>query len=119
MLLSNLTVSSSACSALLSLKVEVIPDTPAPGQYYSTQSRSGSCPAPVPYPEGETKEVSAIPLLVDAFVDATKVGAGNDDTAKVGVSGTSPVKRKGELHFLASVFANLTVVRYVLPLRLS
>lgn len=101
MLLSNLTASSAACSAILSLNVSIILDITFPNAYYPTQSRCGTCPAPVPYPSGESREVLALPLLLDAFVQGAQVG----DTHEV-----SKRLRKGDLHFLASVFANLTVV---------
>ncbi|GLB43293.1 putative protein with domain of unknown function (DUF383) [Lyophyllum shimeji] len=97
MLLSNLTSSSAACSAVLSLKVPIIPDPSLPGQYYATQSRCGTSPAPDPYPTGEAREVLALPLLLNAF--ATVQAATEDPSKRI---------RKGELHFLASVFANLT-----------
>ena len=102
MLLSNLTASSSACSTLLSIKVSVIPDSRLSNSLYTTDSRCGSCPAPVPYPTGESREVRALPLLVDGFVQGSQVVESGDISKR---------SRKAELHFLASVFANLTVVR--------
>lgn len=105
MLLSNLTATSATCFALLSLEIEVISDAPAPGHYYPPQSRSGSCPEPVPYPRGEPRNVPALPLLVDAFVEGAKLDSTESASAR----------RKGELHFLASVFANLTTVRSLSP----
>ncbi|KAF8801366.1 DUF383-domain-containing protein [Phlegmacium glaucopus] len=100
MLLSNLTASSTACSTLLSLKVSVIPDSRLSNSLYTTDSRCGSCPAPMPYPTGESSEVRALPLLVDAFVQGSQVVESGD---------LSKRSRKAELHFLASVFANMTV----------
>ena len=108
MLLSNLTASSVACSTLLSIKVLVIPDSRLSNFLYTTDSRCGSCPAPVPYPVGESKEVLALPLLVDAFVQGSQVVESGDLSKRT---------RKAELHFLASVFANLTVVRISSMLR--
>lgn len=110
MLLSNLTASSLACSTLLSLKVSVIPDTRLSRGLYPTDSRSGSCAAPVPYPPAETQEVLALPLLVDAFVEGAQV-VENDDLSKR--------TRKGNLNFLATVFANLSMVCYPALARLS
>ncbi|KIK07853.1 hypothetical protein K443DRAFT_152820 [Laccaria amethystina LaAM-08-1] len=98
MLLSNLTASSGACSVLLTLKIPVIPL--ANNILYPTESRCGSCPAPVPYPQGKPQQVMALPLLVDAFVDGATVGDSED---------LSKRKRKGELHFLASVFGNMSM----------
>jgi len=100
MLLSNLTASSAACSTLLSLKVSVIPDSRLSNSLYTTDSRCGSCPAPVPYPTGESREIKALPLLVDAFVQGAQIVESGD---------LSKRSRKAELHFLASVFANITV----------
>lgn len=56
----------------------------------------------MPYPTGETREILALPLLVDAFVQGSQVVESGDLSKRT---------RKAELHFLASVFANLTVVR--------
>ena len=111
MMLSNLTSSHAVCSALLSLKVKVIPDAKNPGAFYPTQSRAASCPAPVPYPSGEEVELRALPLLVEAFVGATKQVPGE--------GGTMEKARKGDLHFLASVFANMTAVCLVLEVSMA
>lgn len=91
MLLSNLTASPSACSVLLNLKIPLVPTTT--GSYYTPESRSGSCSAPVPYPSEKPHDTLAIPLLIDAFVQ-----------------GASKQVRKGDLHFLSSVFANISTV---------
>ncbi|EAU90089.1 cytoplasmic protein [Coprinopsis cinerea okayama7 len=103
MLLSNLTASSVPCNAIINMKISVIPyksREDGSNLVYPVDSRSGSCPTPVPYPPGEPKEVAAIPLLIDAFVQGATMGE---------ISDLSKRKRKGELNFLASVFANLTV----------
>ncbi|KAJ3561533.1 hypothetical protein NP233_g10132 [Leucocoprinus birnbaumii] len=100
MLLSNLTSSSAACNILLNLKITAIPDTRLPNGIFTVDSRSASCPAPVPYPSEKEISVSALPLLVDAFVQGATIGDIKDLEKR---------KRKGELHFLANVFANLTV----------
>jgi len=101
MLLSNLTASSAACSVLLSLNIPVVSDHTSAVQLYPTESRCGTCAAPVPYPSGESRNVPALPLLVDAFVQGAQI----DPSADLAMR-----KRKGELHFLSSVFANLSVV---------
>ncbi|KAF8836959.1 DUF383-domain-containing protein [Paxillus ammoniavirescens] len=101
MLLSNLTSSSSPCAALLNLEIPIIPvisDT-SPVSYYPTQSRSGTCSAPVPYPSIEPQEVLALPLLLEAFVQAASVDSSGDKSRRL---------RKGDLHFLSSVFANIS-----------
>ncbi|KAF7983741.1 hypothetical protein HWV62_19709 [Athelia sp. TMB] len=100
MLLSNLTASSTACSSLLTLKIPVILDPKSSNPMFPVQSRCGTCAAPVPYPSGEEKEVLALPLLIDAFVEGATVDPTSDPSTR---------KRKGEVHFLSSVFANLTV----------
>lgn len=101
MLLSNLTASSSACSALLTLRVSLVMLTPSASQvsYYVPQSRSGTCPAPVPYPSGEPQEILALPLLIDAFVQGASLDQSEDKSKRT---------RKGDLHFLSSVFANIS-----------
>lgn len=101
MLLSNITASAVACSALLSLKVSVIISKAAPNGYYPTHSRSGSSLTPVPYPEGDERNVLALPLLVDAFVQGAELPEGGDPSRRT---------RKAHLHFLSNVFANLTAV---------
>ncbi|KAF9054634.1 hypothetical protein BJ165DRAFT_1600769 [Panaeolus papilionaceus] len=100
MLLSNLTSSSPACSVLLSMKVSVIPDTRLANGVYTTDSRCGSCPEPVPYPKGEAQEVMALPLLLEAFVQGASVHETQDLSKRT---------RKAELNFLANVFANMIV----------
>lgn len=100
MLLSNLTASSNACAAMLSLTVNIIPDTDLPNSFYATQSRCGTSAPPSPYPSGEPRDVLALPLLLDAFVQGAQI-----------VEDRSKRLRKADLHFLASVFANLTGVR--------
>ncbi|KAG2142846.1 uncharacterized protein EDB93DRAFT_595372 [Suillus bovinus] len=100
MLLSNLTASSSPCAALLTLKVPILETTPSsPIPIFPTLSRSGTCSAPVPYPPGEPQDILALPLLIDAFVEGASMDPSRDRASR---------KRKGELHFLASVFANIS-----------
>ncbi|PPQ97870.1 hypothetical protein CVT26_013039 [Gymnopilus dilepis] len=100
MLLSNLTASSAACSIVLNMKVEVIPDDRLSNSVYPVDSRCGSCPAPVPYPKADAKELPALPLLIEAFVEGAQVVLTEDLSKRT---------RKSELHFLASVFANITI----------
>jgi len=98
MLLSNLSVSASVTSALISMKISIIPDRKDPELFYPVQSRSGTTPLP---PPGDSHDVLAMPLLLEAFVQGALVD---------GNRGLDGRKRKGELHFLASVFANITSV---------
>lgn len=101
MILSNITGSSSACSVLLRLKIPLIPRTSSVPQlsFYTPQSRSGTCPAPVPYPSAESQEALALPLLIDAFVHGAPIQQSENDCKRM---------RKAELHFLSGVFANIT-----------
>ncbi|KAI0642083.1 DUF383-domain-containing protein [Trametes meyenii] len=101
MLLSNLSAASSVCTALLSLKVSLLPDPNSPIKWFPVDSRCGTCPAPVPYPSAEAKEVLALPLLIDAFVKAAP---------GVEIQDLDKRPRRGELHFLSSVFANLSTL---------
>jgi hypothetical protein len=99
MLLSNLTATATPCSVVLSLKVKVIGDSRLSNSFYPINSQCGSCPAPVPYPSGEIKEMGALPLLIDAFVEGAQL---TEDLSKR--------TRKAELHFLSNVFANMSMV---------
>lgn len=98
MLLSNLSVSVTVISAMVSMKISIIPDRKDPDAFYPAQSRSGTCPLP---PSGHSQDVFVMPLLVDAFVESAPI----DENQML-----DKRKRKGELHFLASVFANITTV---------
>lgn len=102
MLLSNLTAHSAACTALLKLTVPVVAHPSAAPPFYPPQSRSGTSPPPAPYPSAEPRDVPALPLLVHAFVQGATVDTSQDVASRT---------RKGELHFLSSVFANISVVR--------
>ncbi|KZT09824.1 DUF383-domain-containing protein [Laetiporus sulphureus 93-53] len=99
MLLSNLTASTSTCSTLLGLNVKTLPDSKSPTAYFPVQSQCGTCPAPVPYPKGDPRSVHALPPLLDAFVQGASVEETQDVEKRV---------RRGSLHFLSSVFANLS-----------
>ncbi|EPT00980.1 hypothetical protein FOMPIDRAFT_1049223 [Fomitopsis schrenkii] len=99
MLLSNMTTSTTICSALLNLTVSILPDPKSPALFYPVQSQCGTCPAPVPYPAGEPRSVPALPLLLDAFVQGAAAEEIADKEKRV---------RKGTLHFLSSVFANIS-----------
>ncbi|KAH9857266.1 DUF383-domain-containing protein [Lenzites betulinus] len=101
MLLSNLSATPSVCTALLSMSIPLLPDPNSPTKWFPVYSRCGTCPAPVPYPSEEPREVLALPLLIDAFVKAVP-GDVNPEISKR--------KREGELHFLSSVFANITTI---------
>ena len=95
MLLSNLTAHDSVCARILDMHVAVVPDAALSGGYYPAHSRAAtSPPPPPPCAQGDTVDVPALPLLVDAFAAS---GSGS--------------ARRGQLHFLASVFANLSAVR--------
>ncbi|KZT25139.1 DUF383-domain-containing protein [Neolentinus lepideus HHB14362 ss-1] len=104
MLLSNLSASSGVASKLLDLKISVIANYPMPGAYYATQSRCGSCPAPEPYPTGKNRDVLALPLLLEAFVLSAKL-----QTEAKTTSGGAKAPEGSQLHFLGSVFANISM----------
>ncbi|KAJ7860381.1 hypothetical protein B0H14DRAFT_2744542 [Mycena olivaceomarginata] len=99
MLLSNLTASSAACATVLSLNVDIISESTFPNAFYPPQSRCATSVAPAPYPAGTARTVLALPLLVDAFVQGADTDESGDASTRI---------RKGNLHFLASVFANLS-----------
>jgi hypothetical protein len=84
---------------MLSLNIDIIPEPTFPNSFYPSQSRCATAVAPMPYPVGETRPVLALPLLVDAFVQGAETDDSGDASTRI---------RKGHLHFLASVFANLT-----------
>ena len=73
----------------------------AGGSYYTLHSRSGSCPAPVPYPSEQPRDTLSLPLLIDAFVQGASIDKSLDASKRA---------RKGDLHFLSSVFANISTV---------
>ncbi|TDL23760.1 DUF383-domain-containing protein [Rickenella mellea] len=99
MVLSNLTKQPSVCNALLNLKVPIMPHPSAAATFYPPLSRSGTSPTPAPYPTTNVQESSVLPLLIHAFAEG-----GKSDPLQN--TGTSP--RKGDLHFLSSVIANIT-----------
>ena len=101
MILSNITSTASTATSLLTLKVSVLPNPASSVGYYPTQSRSGSCAAPVPYPAGEPQDVLALPLLLNAFIQGASVDDEDDPDKRL---------RKANLHFLSSVFANISIV---------
>ncbi len=110
MLLSNLTTSPGPCSALLALQIPVLQTPSSAGPFYPTQSRAGSCAPPVPYPAGTEVNVRTLPLLADAFVQGANIDLSTPLDKR---------SRKSELHFLASVFANLSTVFVQVAVRLG
>lgn len=98
MILSNLTAHPAPCNTILDMKIPVVADSSIPGGFYPTNSRCATSPTPPLPAKPATQEVPALPLLLDAFVQ----GASEDPDAST--------KRKAPLHFLASVFANLSTV---------
>lgn len=107
MLLANATGFQPAAIALSQLTVPLLPLPSAPTPYYPPLSRSGSTVPQNPYPEGSPKPTSALAVLVDAFVRAAVVSE-TQDGGKTVVRGDP--ERKADLHFLASVFTNVTGV---------
>lgn len=95
MILSNLTAFPGPAETLLDLKVPVIRDPALTPPFYPPFSRSATSIPPDTLASLETVEVKALPLLVAAFADFAVVEG-------------SERRRKSDLHFLASVFANLS-----------
>jgi hypothetical protein len=110
MLLSNLTTSLGSCTALLACQIPILHTPSSAGPFYPTQSRAGSCAPPVPYPTGTEVNTRALPLLVNAFVQGANIDLGIPLDKR---------PRKSELHFLASVFANLSTVSVQVAIRLG
>jgi len=100
MLLGNITVNPTACSTLVTLKIPVVPLPKETPPFYPTASRSATSTAPASYRYTEENHVAALPLLVDAFIDGARVQTADESTEK----------RKGDLHFLSSVFANISAI---------
>ena len=96
MILSNISNQASTCAALIALKVPVLQTPGSTAPFYPPLSRAATSPPPSPYPSGNTVEVEALPLLAQAFVQGAEVGGEK--------------KREGNLHFLATVFANISTV---------
>lgn len=119
MLLSNLTSSLPLTKTLSTLRIPIVPLVPntkaSPPQlqtYYLPSSRCASATAPGNMPIGDVEvTVEFLPpltLLVEAFVQ----GAGAESVASKDENGESKkgVQRKGDCHFLATVFSNLSMV---------
>jgi len=101
MLLSNITKTPTAASRLTKIRIPV---------YYSPRiypplSRSATASWPDNLPSDLPKEVISLPLLVDAFVQGASA---NTPGASESATQHTPNAREGSLHFLASVFANIT-----------
>ena len=100
MILSNLSAHPNVPKTLLSLFIPILPSPSSFPPYYAPASRCPTSPSPDPFPNEEvTYTVSALSLLVDAFSRVESEGIKMEDR-----------KRKGELHFLSSVFANISAV---------
>jgi len=109
MLLSNVTAFPTAINNLLSLEIPLVPLPSSSTPYYPPSSRCGTSPYPEPYPEGTPTHVRALRVLVDAFVSAAEVPSSTDGEGRRKPDARR--NRKAELHFLANVFANISVVR--------
>ncbi|CAG7851745.1 SubName: Full=Uncharacterized protein {ECO:0000313/EMBL:CCA71655.1} [Serendipita indica DSM 11827] len=96
MLLSNITAQPGPCAALLKLEVDIIPlDNDTSKGYYPIQSRCATSPPPGNYPSSKPIKERALSLLVEAFAGSASIKKEDSD-------------RKGQLHFLAGVFANIS-----------
>jgi hypothetical protein len=96
MLLSNITAHAGAAASLTKLEVDIVQLDSEDG-IYAVQSRCATSPPPVKYPTGSPTKFRALSLLVDAFAGSATLSTETSD-------------RKGQLHFLASVFANISTV---------
>jgi hypothetical protein len=104
MLLSNLTAHPQGATAFINFTIPCVyyPTAPALEKFYFPAARSATSVA-LPHDQTrEAKSISAMYALVDAFTSAAAVTEqGSKDASK----------RKGDLHFISSVFANISVVR--------
>ncbi|GHJ85089.1 hypothetical protein NliqN6_1491 [Naganishia liquefaciens] len=125
MLLSNISSHASITPMIPLLQIPIIEMPPLPASYpnastippyYFPLSRSASSTIhPAFRPEMEAKPdqlptVDAVRALVQAFEDGAAEGV---------EEGKEGAKRKGGVHFLASVFANISMVRQTRPTLLS
>ena len=125
MLLANSTSFPIVAAALSSLTIPLLalpasaitPESTTP--YYPPLSRAGSAVPRNPYPEGSPVSVSALAVLVDAFVRAAEIrlpeaedAENAEEEKKPKVTKGDPA-RKADLHFLASVFINVSGVGHL------
>ncbi|KZS94384.1 DUF383-domain-containing protein [Sistotremastrum niveocremeum HHB9708] len=101
MLLSNLSIHAAFCSTLLNTKIPVLL-TP---QIYPMMSRAATSVDPMPPLDGEIHEIDALTLLIDAFTERARSPTNSVPEAE----SDRPSTKNGSLHFLASVFANVSV----------
>lgn len=125
MLLANSTSFPVVASALSKLTIPLLAlpssalTSEATTPYYPPLSRCGSAVPKNPYPDGSPMNASALAVLVDAFVRAAEIPVPEEETTEGAAkeSGTEKAKarrgdpaRKADLHFLASVFINVSGV---------
>lgn len=99
MLLSNITANPGAAAALIKLEIDIIRLESGAG-IYPVQSRCATSPPPAKLPSDPPTKFRALSLLVDAFAGSATLSPEESE-------------RKGQLHFLASVFGNITGVRQI------
>ncbi|KAF8315432.1 DUF383-domain-containing protein [Clavulina sp. PMI_390] len=110
MLLANATSLKPSATALTNLTIPLLPLPSAPpggAPYYPPLSRCGSAVPQNPYPEGSPVSESALAVLVDAFVRSAVVSTEETEDGGKTVTRGDP-RRKADLHFLASVFVNIS-----------
>jgi hypothetical protein len=116
MVLSNLTSSPLIISSLSTLVIPFVPLVPKPtasppqlATYYLPSSRCASATPPANMPTGQVEVtieyVACLGLLVEAFCQGAYVGDTEEEMKK------NVLARKGDCHFLATVFSNLSTVR--------
>lgn len=111
MILANTTGFKPSALALTKLTIPLLalPSTSAT-PYYAPLARCGSVLTVNPYPSGSPVSVSAMSILVDAFIRSAVVSEKEDGEGNKVVIRADP-SRKADLHFLASVFTNVSGVR--------
>lgn len=102
MLLSNLSTHTTACNSILDMTIATVQHPAIQGEYYTPASRSATSPKPNIPSDALTANLPAMPLLVQAFVQAAHVPLPSSEKSEKSLKPT--------LNFLASVFANISTV---------
>jgi hypothetical protein len=124
MLLSNLSSHPTLTAIFANLRIPLTPLPDSTPNYYLPASRAGSSTVHADYREPEMRDkihipgkrqlddrdVDAIRALVQAFEDGATEGVESTDAEQAKLA-----KRKGGVHFLASVFANISMVSRLVP----
>ena len=98
MLLSNLTSNPVVCEMLLLLKIKVVRHSSLPNGIYAPSSHCATSQSQTVPPGTNSKDERAMPLLLDAFLHSASAKPSSD------------LEKNADLHYLASVFANISTV---------